>query len=55
MYDGGFGNPKRAGKENHVEVTGEPGRQYLSSGLKDSDLNKALSFSVDELLKDIPQ
>lgn len=57
LYDGGFGNPKKAGKENHVEATGTSGRQFSSSTLSVPQLDKALGTKeeMDELLKGIPE
>jgi hypothetical protein len=55
--DGGFGNRRSAvtTETNGPSVTGESGKQFQSSTVKPSSLDKALAFDVDSLLSDIPE
>jgi 5-methylcytosine-specific restriction endonuclease McrA len=54
--DGGFGNRRLANpnQTNGARATGESGKQFSSSSVKSSALDKALDFDVNSLLKDIP-
>jgi 5-methylcytosine-specific restriction protein A len=56
--DGGFGNAQFAGKRPETRtatVTGEVGKQFQSSSITTTKLNKALAFDIDDLLKGIPE
>jgi hypothetical protein len=56
-YDGGFGNPRKAGKETHVLPTGAGGRQFTSTSVGVHQLDAALPQSqaeIDDLLSGIP-
>ncbi|MGB6250494.1 MAG: HNH endonuclease signature motif containing protein [Terriglobales bacterium] len=55
-YDGGFGNPRRAGKEAATMPTNLDGRgkQFTSSTMPSSKIDAALDFDVNELLSGIP-
>lgn len=55
--DGGFGNFVPAGPKaetNAPQATGASGKQFQSSSVAVSKLDKALDFDKDELLKGIP-
>jgi hypothetical protein len=54
-YDRGFGNPGKAGKEFHMQATGDGGRQFISSSISSKKLDAAMDFDVAALLKDIPK
>ncbi len=54
--DGGFGNKVFTGPKpetNGAVVTGEPGKQFQSSSISATKLDKALE-GMEDLLKDIP-
>jgi len=53
--DGGFGNRPRPSEPGAAGVTGGTGKQFQSSSLGASKLDKALSFDVESLLRDIPE
>jgi 5-methylcytosine-specific restriction endonuclease McrA len=55
--DGGFGNrpASNPSETNTPTVTGDSGKQFQSSSIKVSALDKALDFDVDSLLKGIPE
>ncbi len=56
-YDRGFGNAPKAGKEDHIAVTGEDGQQYKSSTIDVRKLNELIPQNADDiaaLLSGIP-
>lgn len=58
MFDGGFGNKRKAGKESYTLPTGAGGKQFASSSVSVQQLNAALpqtKAEIDELLSNIPE
>ena len=55
--DGGFGNiiVKSQSENNTARPIGAGGKAFQSSTIKQSKLDAALDFSVEDLLKDIPK
>lgn len=56
--DGGFGNQQFKGSRpetNAPGATGDGGKQFQSSSISATKLDKALDIDIDELLKGIPE